>query len=194
MSRLVSAAFRCHDQGIHVGQAAAAIAAVSLKEGVEPREIPQDRELLEKVRHFLCGGTWGKPLLLWPWRDLPIEEEAFVAINRLSALGCLPIESEEVAIFPEAQASRSWTREEMRLTGLQFSGAETIAMPEAESRAQFCYSWWKALNEAEVSLRPFPKMAEGDADDDGIPDEEDALLFTPNDTIVWGVRVPILTP
>lgn len=193
-SSMVGAAIRLHDQCIHVGQAAAALAAVAMDEDVAPREIPMRRDLLEKVRHSLCGGTWGRPLLLWPWRDLPVEHDAFVAINRLSALGCLPVESEVVDFLPDDEAAADWKAAVMQLSAVQFPGAESLVEPTAETRGAFCREWWKAIGEANLSPRPFPSVAENDADGDGIPDPEDALLFTPNEPIQWGVRAPVLTP
>ncbi|MDF2377734.1 MAG: FAD-dependent oxidoreductase [Verrucomicrobiales bacterium] len=195
-SSMVSAAIRLHDQCIHVGQAAAALAAVALKEKVDPRQIPMDRERLEEVRHSLCGGTWGRPLLLWPWRDLSPDEDAFVAVNRLSALGCLPIESEAVDFLPDEVATPGWKEEVMRLTAIEFPGAASLTVPESEteSRGGFCRSWWEAIQSADLSPRPFPTVAENDADGDGILNVDDALIFTPNEPIVWGVRAPVLTP
>lgn len=193
-SSMVSAAIRLHDQCIHVGQAAAALAAVALKEGVDPREIPMDRGLLEKVRHNLCGGSWGRPLLLWPWRDLDPDDSAFVAINRLSALGCLPMGSDSVDFLPDEPATPGWKKEVLRLTAIEFPGAVSLSAPDSETRGGFCVGWWKLLNEADFSFRPFPGKGEDDADGDGILDLDDALIFTPNEPVVWGIKAPILTP
>ena len=92
-SSIVSAAIRLHDQGIHVGQAAGALAAVCLKEAIDPRDVPLVLYHLEKVREALCGGTQGEPMLLWPFRDLATDHPGFVAINRLTAQGVIPCKS-----------------------------------------------------------------------------------------------------
>ncbi len=193
-SSMVSAAIRLHDQCIHVGQASAALAAVALKEKINPREIPMNRELLEKVRHHLCGGSWGRPLLLWPWRDLSTDHDAFVAINRLSALGCLPMESEAVDFLPDETATPGWKEDVIRLTRQEFPSAVSLSVPEAVTRGDFAQAWWKALGNANLTARPFPEVAKNDADGDGILNADDALIFTPNEMIVWGIRAPVLTP
>lgn len=193
-SSVVSSAIRLHDQCIHVGQASGALAAVSLREGADPREVPYDRGLLEKVRSALCGESWGRPLLVWPWRDLPVTNDSFVAVNRLSALGCIPIRSEEVDFRPDDPAEDKWIAEVKELTGKVFSGEFDLAPPEAGwTRGEFAKAWWTVLEESGAEPKSFPNQSSDDADGDGIENGEDALLFTPNEPIVWGVNQPMLT-
>ena len=86
-SSIVSAAIRLHDQRVHIGQAAGATAAVSLRERVDPRAIVHDRGLLEAVRDGLCSEKMeGVPLAIWPYRDLKPGDPDFVAANRLAPL------------------------------------------------------------------------------------------------------------
>ncbi|MEM9018729.1 MAG: FAD-dependent oxidoreductase, partial [Verrucomicrobiota bacterium] len=132
-SSMVSAAIRLHDQCIHVGQAAAALAAVSLKNEIDPRDVPYRRDRLEEVRYLLCGGHWGRPLLLFPWRDLPADHEAFVAINRLSALGCFPTDAESVDFRPDDLAELSWVEEVREVTEKECPGAKDLPFPEEET-------------------------------------------------------------
>jgi len=92
-SSIVCAAIRLHDQCIAIGQAAGATAAISLRTGIPPRAIPYDRTQLDQVRNALCGeSAQTVPLLIWPFRDLPADHEAFVAVNRLAARGGLPLD------------------------------------------------------------------------------------------------------
>ncbi len=193
-SSMVSAAIRLHDQCIHIGQASGAMAAVGLAEDVDPRVIPFDRELLEKVRHLLCGGGHGEPLLIWPWRDLPAEHEAFVSVNRLSALGCLPIMNTEVDFLPDEPAAADWMEQVGELTRAQFSGKVEIYAGDESTRGDFCKKLWAIVESASLVPRPFPNLKPGDADGDGIPDIDDALPFTKSAPIVWGVNEPTLTP
>ncbi|MEW6305190.1 MAG: FAD-dependent oxidoreductase [Verrucomicrobiota bacterium] len=60
-SSIVSAAVRLHDQRIHIGQAAAALAAVCLKHRVQPRDLAGNRARVEEVQGALCGGTRARP-------------------------------------------------------------------------------------------------------------------------------------
>jgi len=194
-SSMVSAAIRLHDQCVHVGQASASLAAVSLKNKVDPREIPYRRDLLEETRHLLCGGHRGRAILIWPWRDISPRDEGFVSINRLSALGCLPIEDEKVDFHPREVATVEWQRHVRGLTDEVFSGAAELPLPSEQeiTRGAFCGRWWKSIQVADLKWKPFPEKSD-DSDSDGIPDLDDALVFTPNEPIMWGVRAPVLTP
>jgi len=194
-SSMVSAAIRLHDHGVHVGQASAALAVVVLREEVDPRAVPYRRELLEAVRGALCGETGGMPLLLWPWRDLPADHPDFVAVNRLSALGCLPIEATGVDFRPDEEATEDWRERVETCVAEQFSGAANLVPSRAAgvTRGEIARAVWSRIEESEAVLSAFPRHVPGDADDDGIPDRDDALLFTPNDPITWQVRRPDLT-
>lgn len=179
-SSIVSAAIRLHDQRIHVGQASGAMAAVSLAAKVQPREIVYNRSLLEQVRHGLCGGTDGVPMLLYPWRDLKPEDPWFVAVNRLSAARLLQLE----------------------VDGVDFKGGEertagddeclVVEIMETLHRGKYADGLWKVLTRGPFS--PFERESQTDADGDGILDVDDALLFTPNEPIVWKVEEAQLLP
>lgn len=194
-SSMVSAAIRLHDQCVHVGQASGALAVVSLRHGIDPRAIPYERDRLEEVRGILCSTTGEKrPLLLWPWRDLPSDHPAFVAVNRLSSLGCLPIESREVDFRPDDHVDPGWAMEVREGILEQFPGAENLSTPDdASTRGDLCRKWWDVLQSSDLRPGPFPPAAE-DTDGDGIPDRDDALVFTSNDPIEWAVYEVELTP
>ena len=176
-SSIVSAAVRLHDQCIHIGQAAGATAAVCLEERVEPRQIPYDRRLLERVRHALCGGIEdATPMLLWPLRDLAPDHPGFVAVNRLAAGSAFPFSRREIDFRPDAPAEQAWRRQvvERSLATKLFDTAPAI--PEREmTRAEFARRWWDAI--ASLPDKPFRRLAARDADRDGVPDSDDALPF-----------------
>ncbi len=181
-SSIVSAAIRLHDQRIHVGQASGAMAAVSLLEKAQPREIVYDRSLLEQVRDGLCGGTDGVPLLLYPWRDLKPEDPWFVAVNRLSAQGGFSLNGQDVDFRGDAklkvgEGDLKWLHED------RSSGA---------TRGESAGNAWRLI--ASAGQEPFVRKSETDADGDGIPDVDDALLFTANEPIVWKVEMAPLLP
>ena len=207
-SSIVSAAIRLHDQRIHAGQAAGAVAAVSLRESVDPRQIVFSRLLLERVRSELCPArndrqTDGSaaPLLLWPFRDLPAGDPNFEAINRLGALGVIPHDSLEVDFRPDDLASTEFAGElRTRLEEIcpALSRSETDA-PSRANRGELCAFWWREVCEIEENQRfaPFPGKPgapEDDADGDGIMNRDDALLFSPNEPVVFQIEKPPLTP
>ncbi len=186
-SSIVSAAIRLHDQRIHIGQAAGALAAVSLQEEVAPREFPYDRALLEHVRDKMCGGTDGVPMLLWPYRDLASDHPAFVAINRLAAAGALPHDPRAVDFEPDAPAEDAWREKVLQQTALTHRIPQDVATVNGlTTRGEFCRIWWQIVQD--LPLRPYPRVRADDADADGILDHDDPLPFTPGKPITFAIE------
>lgn len=191
VSSIVSAAIRLHDQRIHIGQAAGATAAICLRERIRPRDVPYSRKHLESVRHALCGEVAdAAPLLLWGYRDLPADHAAFVAINRLAALGVLPIERRSVDFHANQPATREWSAQVVKL------GRVSSRLFEGESmtRAEFCRRVWQEISGRGFSDFAFDRESPSDADADGIPDRKDALLFTRNKPIRFQIEKTELPP
>lgn len=171
-SSIVSSAIRLHDQRVHLGQAAAALAVVSLNRKTMPRSLAFDRGSLEEVRGILCGGNGGVPMLLFPYRDLPADHPAFVAINRLAARGWLPVSRREVDFRPDTPATPEWQAEVLELSGLEPAEPQV----EAETtRGGFAVRIWEMVRDR--PLDQWPRSSPDDADGDGIPDLEDPLPF-----------------
>jgi len=191
VSSIVSAAIRLHDQRIHIGQAAGATAAVSLRTGVAPREFPYSREKLEAVRHALCGEVDGAtPLLIWPFRDLAPSHPAFVAINRLAALGVLPLGVRDVDFRPDDPADDDWVA---KIVARSHANRDVIEA-DFKTRGEFCRLWWEFLQKRGWSDFELVRKNPTDADGDGIADQDDALLFTPNQPIRFRIERDPLTP
>ncbi len=190
-SSIVSAALRLHDQRVHVGQAAGATAAVSLRERVDPREMVYDRGLLESVRDGLCSEEMtGVPLLIWPFRDLKPEDEGFVAANRLHAAGALSVGDREIDLEIGRESDPAW-REALAANYAEATGA--VVAPASGRKRSECYeALWRLHREAVVPR--WSRHSGSDADGDGIPDRDDALLFTPNEPITWELGSEKLTP
>ncbi|MCF7788857.1 MAG: FAD-dependent oxidoreductase [Prosthecobacter sp.] len=173
-SSIVSSAIRLHDQRVHLGQAAAALAALCLQQQKQPREFAWDRTRVEEVQGALCGDTPGVPMLLWPYRDLPADHAAFVAINRLAARGVLPQSRREVDFLPDAPATQEWRDAVLRLcTGYDFN----LISRDGLTRGEFAQALWKATRAQPPPA--WPRVKPDDADGDGIPDLNDPLPFTP---------------
>lgn len=184
-SSIVSSAIRLHDQRIHIGQAAAALAALCLKHQVPPRGFAWNRARLEEVQHALCGGTEGVPMLLWPWRDLPAGHAAFVAINRLSARGLLPGSRREVDFRPDTPATREWQEDVLKhCTGYDFN----LSADDKLTRGDFAQRLWATIKGQAPPA--WPCIKPDDADADGIANLDDPLPFTAN-TASWSAP---LTP
>lgn len=193
-SSIVSAAIRLHDQCIAVGQVAGAIATVSLRSGQKPAEFPYDRSRLESVRHAVCGEvSSATPLLIWPFRDLDPVQPSFVAVNRLAAIGALPLESDDVDFRSQDRASTAWQQQVMQRTQKAKIVPDNLMDPIGSvTRGEFCVTWWQAVEH--LPDRPFLRSSASDADGDGIHDEDDALPFTSNAPIRFAVRPRQLTP
>jgi hypothetical protein len=201
-SSIVCAAIRLHDQCVAIGQASGAVAAVSLTNDCQPREIPYDRQRLEQVRAGLCGGTpaageatqAGVPLQLWPYRDLPTEHAAFVAINRLGALRALPLDVREVDFHPDAPATTAWRSSVLTLTKqqlpaeVQIPDQDQLLSHSGVTRGQFCQLLWAVVGD--LPLQPFQRLQPDDADGDGIADINDPSLFTGEPEVAWSTDPP----
>ncbi|MBL9113648.1 MAG: FAD-dependent oxidoreductase [Verrucomicrobiaceae bacterium] len=168
-SSIVSSAVRLHDHRVHIGQAAGALAVLALKHQKQPRDLAASRAHLEEIQHALCGGTKGTPILLWPWRDLPTDHSAFVAINRLSARGLIPAARDEVDFQPDAPATEEWQKTILTRTNLE------IPLNNKLTRSQFAAQVWSKLEKQPP--KPWTPQKPNDADADGIPDLDDPLPF-----------------
>jgi hypothetical protein len=189
-SSIVGAAIRLHDQCIAIGQAAGATAVVSLRAKIDPRSIPYDRDSLEQVREGLCRKTsQGTALLLWPFRDLSPDQDAFVAINRLAAIGIVANDPYEVDFLPDQRATEKWQHRMIDLADEATSEDLSMDIQRELSRADFCQKLWKRV--ATMSLRPFSRIKLHDADADGISDSDDPTPFTPMKVVVWSVQPQI---
>ena len=191
VSSIVSAALRLHDQRIHVGQAAGATAAVSLRTGIQPREFPYSREQLEAVRHALCGEVEGAvPLLIWPFRDLDAGHPAFVPVNRLAALDLLPLGIRDVDFRPDDPAEPAWMAEIASRSRLKL---EAVAS-DFKTRGEFCRAWSTIIEKRGWKQFEWQRKNPHDADGDGIDDRDDALLFTANEPIRFRIERDPLPP
>ncbi|QDU07682.1 FAD-dependent oxidoreductase [Gimesia aquarii] len=184
-SSIVSAAIRLHDQCVAIGQAAGATAAISLRHGIAPREIPFQREQLERVRTALCGTLeTGTPVLIWPYRDLAPAHPYFVAINRLAARGVIPMEVRKVDFRPNDRATTEWQRETKRLALETIEQSDlTLEISNEISRGKFCQQLWELIKDQPI--RNFRRLTTHDADGDSILDVDDPTPFTPGKPIEW---------
>ena len=188
-SSIVSSALRLHDQSMAVGQAVGAVAAVSLMAGVKPREIPYDRALISNVQEGVCARLdGGQPATLWPFGDLDPAHPAFVAVNLLGVRGGLPHRPDAVEFRADDPAAADWREAVVAASLATKVYTEAPAAPQEEmTRGEFALAWWAVIKD--LPDVPYARQQEKDADGDGIPDKDDALLFTAA-TSSWPEYVP----
>ncbi len=87
VSSMVQSALRLHGQMMHVGTASGTLAAVALREGVEPRDIVASPNRVRTLQRILVRGAGGPGILLWPWHDLTPVDLHFEAANLLTIAG-----------------------------------------------------------------------------------------------------------
>ncbi|QDU59272.1 FAD dependent oxidoreductase [Planctomycetes bacterium Pan216] len=176
-SSIVSSAIRLHDQCIAIGQAAGAVAAVSLANDVQPWVISGNPTLLAEVRDGLCRDSGNAvPLTLWPYRDLEPADPSFAAVNRLAVRQVFPWKSKRTAFRPEEPATEEWRRQVMARSLAGKIADQTIEPPqETLTRGEFARRWWGAIKG--LPDKPFVRKGTGDADGDGIADHDDAAPF-----------------
>ena len=188
-SSIVSSAVRIHDQSIAIGQAAGALAAVSLGSGVQPRTVPYDLDLLSRVQRGLAsridGGT---PAMLWPFRDIAPEHPAYAAVNLLAAHQLLSLEPHEVDFQPDELASEAWQRRIMELSRRRFPRATATAPETGLTRGEFALRWWRSISE--LGQAELPRHNAIDADNDGVADSDDAAPFDSDNDGVMDVLEP----
>jgi hypothetical protein len=106
VSSVVQSALRLHGQMMHVGQAAATLAAMSLREKSAPRRLVADPARVRELQLSLARGRGGPGLQLWPWQDLTPDDPHFEAVNMLSVRGVWKPEPEDVFFHPEKTVTR----------------------------------------------------------------------------------------
>jgi hypothetical protein len=106
VSSVVQSAIRLHGQMMHVGQAGATLAWLSLRDGIEPREVASDVAKVRELQLRLVRGTGGPGILLWPWHDLAPDDLHFEAANMLSVRGIWQPDADSLFFKPDQPMTR----------------------------------------------------------------------------------------
>jgi len=106
VSSVVQSAIRLHGQMMHVGQAGATLAWLSLRDGVEPRVVASDVERVRELQLRLVRGVGGPGIVLWPWHDLTPEDLCFEPANMLAVRGIWQVEQDSLLFKAEQAMSR----------------------------------------------------------------------------------------
>ena len=109
VSSVVQSALRLHGQMMLVGQASATVAAVCLRDGVEPRAVAADSKRIREIQQTLARGVGGPGVLLWPYHDLAPEHPAFEAASLMTVAGLWKADPESVFFRPDqAVTAEEW--------------------------------------------------------------------------------------
>jgi hypothetical protein len=102
VTSMVQSSLRLHGQMMQVGAAVGTLAAKSLKDGVQPREIASTPQHIREVQRTLVRhGT-----LIWPWHDVPPDAPHFEAANLLTLAGVWRADSDNVFFKPDQIVTR----------------------------------------------------------------------------------------
>lgn len=101
VTSMVQSSLRLHGQMMHVGTAAATVAWLCLRDGVQPREVAASPASVREVQRRLVRGAGGPGTLIWPWHDAPPEESWFEAANMLALAGIWQPDADSVRFSPE---------------------------------------------------------------------------------------------
>ena len=105
VSSVVQSALRLHGQMMLVGQASATVAAVCLRDGVEPRAVAANSKRIREIQQMLARGVGGPGVLLWPYHDLSPEHPAFEAASLMTVAGVWKADPESVFFRPNHPVS-----------------------------------------------------------------------------------------
>lgn len=106
VSSVVQSAIRLHGQMMHVGQAGATLAAMCLRDGLQPREVAGDLTKIRALQLQLVRGSGGPGVLLFPWHDLTPDDLYFEAINMLAVRGIWQPEPDTLFFKPDQPMTR----------------------------------------------------------------------------------------
>ncbi len=106
VSSVVQSALRLHGQMMNAGQAAGTLAWMSLRDGMQPRELVVNAARVRELQLKLARGHNGPGLLLWPWQDLSPDDLHFEAVNMLCVRGIWQPKPDDVLFHPEQTVSR----------------------------------------------------------------------------------------
>jgi len=169
VTSMVQSSLRLHGQMMHVGSAVGTVAALSLKEGIQPREIATSPKRIREVQRTLIRhGT-----LIWPWHDVKTDEPHFEAANLLTLSGIWRADNDNVFFRPD----QAVTRRELAgaLVRLIRSLPDAKEWPALAAQARFTDV--PADLEDRVSIETM--IAWGDF-------SAQPLTFQPESTVTWG--------
>jgi len=105
VSSIVQAALRLHGQMMLVGQVAATLAWMSLRDDCAPRDVLASERSVQRLQTVLVRGVGGPGIAIWPWQDLDPDAPAFEAANLLSVSGLWPHTPDDLSFHPDEKVT-----------------------------------------------------------------------------------------
>jgi hypothetical protein len=137
VSSVVQSALRLHGQMMHVGQAVAHLAAMSLQKDTLPRDIAADTAAVRELQVRLVRGAGGPGLLLWPWQDLPVDAPHFEAANLLTLMGVWAADADSLHFHADRPVSRRELARALARLHRLTAGAEAVTWVPADAPPRF---------------------------------------------------------
>lgn len=163
---MVQSSLRLHGQMMHVGSAVGTVAAIALRDGVQPREVASSPKRIREIQLKLVRGAGGPGTLIWPWHDVVPEDRYFEAANMLALAGIWHADKESVYFAPDRTVTRRELAETLTRLVRALPGApEWPAYPDASrftdipmsdtARAgiEAIFSWGQ-FSKVETAFRP----------------------------------------
>ncbi|QDS86630.1 FAD dependent oxidoreductase [Rosistilla ulvae] len=144
-SSIVSSSCRLHDQSIHAGQAAGAVAAVSLKLGQQPGTTAH----LPAIWSGLLSSAHGAPMAIWPFVDVDPFDPDFAVFQQLALRRVLGLRASDTKFEPDLPADEDWVSRviaSVKRRGYQYSQP---SKPPA-TRRQLAKILWEELKDQPV--------------------------------------------
>ncbi|MBK8094740.1 MAG: FAD-dependent oxidoreductase [Verrucomicrobiaceae bacterium] len=102
VTSMVQSSLRLHGQMMHIGSAVGTVAALALKNGLQPRQIALSPKLVREVQRTLLRHQ----TLIWPWHDVRPSEAHFEAANLLTLAGIWRADADNVFFRPDQAVTR----------------------------------------------------------------------------------------
>lgn len=169
---IVSSSCRLHDQSIHAGQAAGAVAAVALQKREEPGETAH----LPAIWTSLLDSHHGAPLAIWPFRDVDPLDPDFAVFQHLALRRVLGLSASDTAFRPDQPAGKDWAAQvvsTIKERGYRFS--KPIKLPL--TRRELARLVWAELQGQPVRASHFEKPIpwKFNPDRDGLPGRDGSV-------------------
>jgi hypothetical protein len=148
------------------GQASGTVAAICLRDGMQPRHLACDWTKVRECQRALAAGVQGHPgVLLWPYQDLAPDDLCFEGANMLAMLGVWQGDTDSLDFRPMepvkrgemvriltrvcrlVQPERQWQRERVR-------GFTDISEGHADSVFIQSFCAWSGLGKDGDPFRP----------------------------------------